>query len=174
MSASGNEGRSGGGHRGSTRPVAGSGPSDGSSIQPVVTACDPKKFAPTSSQILQTSTTEFVTGVLKKCLWKTVIWQVRLSGGFNQATPSTKRNSIATYSLIYSFLTERSHFKAAEAVKKAVKGVIEIKGGDKDGPTLPVILNQWKRLTAVQGKKATAPYVWYWPTVPGSKLTTQL
>lgn len=58
-------------------------------------------------------------------------------------------------------------------MKKAVKGVIEIKAGDKDGPTLPVILNQWKKLTAGQGKKAKAPYVWYWPTIPGSKLTTQ-
>jgi len=88
--------------------------------------------------------------------------------------PSTERGSIVTYSLVYSFLTERSHFKAAEAVKKAVKGVIEIKGGDKNGPTLPAILKQWKKLTAGKGKKATAPYVWYRSAIPGSKLTTQL
>ena len=85
---------------------------------------------------------------------------------------STNRNPIATYSLIYSFLTERSHFKAAEAVKKAVKGVIDVQGGDQDGPTLPVILNQWKKLTAGQGRKATAPYVWYRYKILDFKLTT--
>jgi len=85
---------------------------------------------------------------------------------------ATNWNPTATYSLIYSFLTERSHLKAAEAVKKAVKGVIDIKGGDQDVPTLPVILNQWKKLTAGHGKKATAPYVWCRPTILAFKLTT--
>jgi len=84
---------------------------------------------------------------------------------------STEKRSIATYSLIYSFLTERSHFKAAEAVKKAVKGTVDIKGGDLDGPALPAILNQWRKLTAGQGKKAKTPYVWYRPTILAFKLT---
>jgi len=84
---------------------------------------------------------------------------------------STDKNSIATYSLIYSFLTERSHFKAAEAVKKAAKDVITIKGGGQDGPTLPIIVKQWKGFTAGQGKKTTSPYVWYRPTIPGFQLT---
>lgn len=79
-------------------------------------------------------------------------------------------NPIATYSLIYSFLTERSHFKAAEAVKKAAKGVIIIKGGDRDGPALPIVVKQWKKFMADQGKKATAPYVRYRPTILNLKL----
>ncbi|KAF9647617.1 hypothetical protein BDM02DRAFT_3145651 [Thelephora ganbajun] len=59
-----------------------------------------------------------------------------------------------TYSLIYSFLTERSHFKAAEAVRKAAKDVVTIEAGGRDEPTLPVIVKQWKKFTADQGKKA--------------------
>lgn len=93
-----------------------------------------------------------------------------LSGGVGRTVSSANRDSTATYSLIHSFLTERSHFKAAEAVKKAVKGVIVIQSGDQDGPTLPTILSQWKKLTADQ-KGATAPYVWYQPTILGFGLT---
>jgi len=84
---------------------------------------------------------------------------------------SIDKNSIATYSLVYSFLTERSHFKAAEAVKKAAKDIIAITGSGLDGPTLPVIVNQWKKFMASQGKKATSPYAWYRPTIPGFQLT---
>lgn len=52
---------------------------------------------------------------------------------------------VATYTLIYSFLTERSHTKAAEAVKKAAKEIVVLKDGMKpDGPSLPEILKQWK------------------------------
>ena len=49
---------------------------------------------------------------------------------------------------------ERSHFKAAEAVKKAAKDVIIIKG-DQDRPTLPVIVRQWKKFTTERGKEAS-------------------
>lgn len=73
--------------------------------------------------------------------------------------PSTERDSIVTYSLIYSFLTERSHFKAAEAVRKAAKDVITMKSYGKDGPSLPVIVKQWKKFAADQGKKTMSPYV---------------
>ena len=68
-----------------------------------------------------------------------------------------RRKSTATYSLIYSFLTERSHFKAAEAVKKAAKDMVIVKG-HQDGPTLPVIVNQWKKFTTERGKE-TSPCV---------------
>jgi len=56
-------------------------------------------------------------------------------------------------------LTERSHSKAAEAVKKAAKGLVVIKGGSQDIPTLPTIVKQWKKFTADQGRKTTSPYV---------------
>lgn len=85
---------------------------------------------------------------------------------------SADGNLIATYSLVYSFLTERSHFKAAEAVKKAAKDVIVIKGGGQDGPTLPVIVKQWKKFTADQGRKATFPYVLCQPAILASNLRT--
>lgn len=61
-----------------------------------------------------------------------------------------------TYALIYSFLAERSHFKAAEAVKKAAKGSIVITGS-QDGPSLPLIVKQWRKFTTDQGKKAASP-----------------
>lgn len=78
---------------------------------------------------------------------------------------STDGNSIVTYSLVYSFLTERSHFRAAEAVKKAAKDIVIIKSSGRDGPTLPVIVKQWKKFTADQGKKVTFPYVLYQPLI---------
>lgn len=61
-----------------------------------------------------------------------------------------------TYALIYSFLAERSHLKAAEAVRKAAKGSIVITGS-QDGPSLPLIVKQWRKFTTNQGKKAASP-----------------
>ena len=78
---------------------------------------------------------------------------------FGRVTPQTERSSIVTYSLIYSFLTERSHFKAAEAVKKAAKGTTIMKSGSKDRPSLPVIVKQWKKFVADQEKKSMSSYV---------------
>lgn len=72
--------------------------------------------------------------------------------------PCTERNSIATYSLIYSFLTEQAHTKAAKAVKKAAKGITAVESSGQDGPSLPVIIEQWKKFT--EGKQAVSPYVW--------------
>jgi hypothetical protein len=54
---------------------------------------------------------------------------------------------LAAYSLIYSFLNERSHAKAAEALKKAAKDVVVLKSGVKhEGPSLLDILKHWKTL----------------------------
>ena len=55
-------------------------------------------------------------------------------------------------------MTERSHFQAAEAVNKAARDVVVIKG-NQSGPTLPVIVKQWKKFAADQGKKVASPYV---------------
>lgn len=60
-----------------------------------------------------------------------------------------------TYALIYSFLTERSHFKAAKAVKKAAKGGITITGS-QDGPSLPLIVKQWRKFAADPGGKVAS------------------
>ena len=98
-----------------------------------------------------------------------MVSQVRFIS-YGWITPSTERNPIVTYSLIYSFLTERSHFKAAEAVKKAAKGTIIAKGCGQDGPSLPVIVEQWKKFVADQEKKPTSPYVRYQPMILRSKL----
>lgn len=62
-----------------------------------------------------------------------------------------------TYSLIYSFLTERAHFRAAEAVKKAAKGITTVKSGSQGEPNLAIIIKQWKKFA--KGKKVASPYV---------------
>jgi len=82
-----------------------------------------------------------------------------LSHVFGRVAPWTERNPIVTYSLIYSFLTERSHFKAAEAVKKAAKDTTIMKGGSKDTPSLPIIVKQWKKFVADQERESMSPYV---------------
>lgn len=52
---------------------------------------------------------------------------------------------IATYALIYSFLSTRSHEKAAAAVKKAVKDIVVLKDNVVvDGPSLDEIVRWWK------------------------------
>lgn len=55
-------------------------------------------------------------------------------------------------------------------MKKAAKDIIVIKSVGQEGPALPVIVKQWKKFTASQGKKAAAPYVWYQPTILNFKL----
>jgi len=53
------------------------------------------------------------------------------------------------YTLIHSFLKERSHTKAASALKKAVTGTITIDDGvENEGPTLQKILEEWRELKA--------------------------
>jgi hypothetical protein len=53
------------------------------------------------------------------------------------------------YTLIHSFLKERSHSKAASALKKAVTGIITIDdGAEHEGPTLQKILEEWRELKA--------------------------
>jgi hypothetical protein len=60
---------------------------------------------------------------------------------------------IDVYTLIYSFLEERSHTKAAaRALKKAVNGVITLDDSTvHDGPTLQKILEEWRQLKAAAG-----------------------
>lgn len=54
----------------------------------------------------------------------------------------------ATYTLIYSFLKNQSHAKAAEAVKKAAKEFVVLKDGiDVEGPPLDEVVKMWKALT---------------------------
>lgn len=57
---------------------------------------------------------------------------------------------IATYSLIYAFLTSKSHQKAAEALKKAAKDTVVLKDDvtTADQPSLEVIVKEWKELKA--------------------------
>lgn len=58
------------------------------------------------------------------------------------------KHPAATYTLIYAFLTRRSHDKAAEAVKKAAKDIVVLKDGlTVDGPTLDEVVKMWKALT---------------------------
>jgi hypothetical protein len=53
------------------------------------------------------------------------------------------------YTLIHSFLKERSHTKAASALKKAVTGIVAIDDGvEHEGPTLQKILEEWRELKA--------------------------
>jgi len=53
------------------------------------------------------------------------------------------------YTLIHSFLKDRSHTKAASALKKAVTGTITIDdGAEYKGPTLQKILEEWRELKA--------------------------
>ena len=73
-----------------------------------------------------------------------------------------------TYSLIYSFLTERAHFRAAKAVKKAAKGIATVESGGQGEPNLSIIIKQWKGFA--EGKKVASPYVWYLLTVLRLKL----
>lgn len=49
-----------------------------------------------------------------------------------------------TYALIYDFLSRRSHTKAAEAVKKAANGSVDL--GETSGPTakLEGVVSGWK------------------------------
>jgi hypothetical protein len=61
-----------------------------------------------------------------------------------------KCHIIDVYTLIHSFLKDRSHTKAASALKKAVIGVITIDdGAEYKGPTLQKILEEWRELKAV-------------------------
>lgn len=56
---------------------------------------------------------------------------------------------IDVYTLIHSFLKERSHTKAASALKRAVGGAITIDDGTQyNGPTLQKILKEWRELKA--------------------------
>lgn len=54
-------------------------------------------------------------------------------------------NIAKTYTLIYSFLKKRSHPKAAEAVKRAAKGVVVLRDDiEHRGPELDEIVNEWR------------------------------
>jgi hypothetical protein len=67
------------------------------------------------------------------------------------------RSLPATYTLIHSFLKKHSHDKAAQALRKAVKGVVTITEDTKtDGPQLDEILKQWKELSTSSLKAASA------------------
>ncbi|KAH9981146.1 SRP40, C-terminal domain-containing protein [Lactifluus volemus] len=53
-----------------------------------------------------------------------------------------------TYTLVHAFLKERSHKKAASALKKAVTGIVTIddKHDEHEGSTLLNILKEWRKL----------------------------
>ena len=54
-----------------------------------------------------------------------------------------------TYTLIHSFLLKQSHLKVAQALKKAAKNVVILKDDvDPEGPSLDVILKEWKSYCA--------------------------
>jgi hypothetical protein len=56
---------------------------------------------------------------------------------------------VDVYTLIHSFLKQRSHTKAASALKKAVHGAITLDDSAvHDGPTLQKILEEWRQLKA--------------------------
>ena len=61
----------------------------------------------------------------------------------------------ATYTLIYSFLKTQAHTKAADAVKKAAKDVVELKDDmEVDGASLKEVVKSWK---ATQSPKKAKP-----------------
>lgn len=51
----------------------------------------------------------------------------------------------ATYTLIYSFLSKRSHVKAAQAVKKAAKDLISLEDITLEDPQLDTIVDEWRK-----------------------------
>jgi hypothetical protein len=55
--------------------------------------------------------------------------------------------------LVHAFLKERSHKKAASALKKAVTGIVTIddKHDEHEGSTLLNILKEWRKLKAAAG-----------------------
>lgn len=54
-------------------------------------------------------------------------------------------NILATYALIYSFLSAHSHVKAAAAVKKAVKDIVILKANvSANDVSLEEIVRSWK------------------------------
>lgn len=54
-------------------------------------------------------------------------------------------NMAAIYTLIYTFLVQKSLTKTAQALKKEVKGVVVLKDGVKpEGPSLVDILHEWR------------------------------
>ncbi|KAH7914009.1 hypothetical protein BJ138DRAFT_503853 [Hygrophoropsis aurantiaca] len=54
-------------------------------------------------------------------------------------------NLAATYTLVYTFLKNRSHTKAADALKKAAKDVVILKDDiDSSSPPLNDIIEEWK------------------------------
>ena len=65
--------------------------------------------------------------------------------------PPLKCRITDVYTLIHSFLKDRSHTKAASALKKAVTGIITIDdGAEYKGPTLQKILEEWRELKAAE------------------------
>ncbi|KAG7092929.1 hypothetical protein E1B28_009234 [Marasmius oreades] len=63
-------------------------------------------------------------------------------------------NLATTYTLIHAFLTKHSHSKAADALKKAARGVVVLKDGiETEGPQLDEIIQQWKTMTAKRLKE---------------------
>jgi hypothetical protein len=62
---------------------------------------------------------------------------------------SPQRRSIDTYALVHAFLKERSHKKAASALKKAATGIVTIDDNvQREGSTLLKILKEWRELKA--------------------------
>ena len=67
----------------------------------------------------------------------------------------------ATYTYIYSFLLKKEHSKAAEALKKAVKDVVVLKDGMvPDGPSLDVVIKEWKELKEKVASKSSYVFIY--------------
>ncbi|KAI0333601.1 hypothetical protein GY45DRAFT_273993 [Cubamyces sp. BRFM 1775] len=70
---------------------------------------------------------------------------------------SVDGNLAATYTYIYSFLLKKEHNKAAEALKKAVKDVVVLKDGmESSGPSLDVIIKEWKEFKEKAAPKSSS------------------
>ena len=62
----------------------------------------------------------------------------------------------ATYTHIHAFLVKKSHKKAAEALKKAVKDIVVLKEDvTVDGPLLDAIIKEWKELKAKEEESSS-------------------
>ena len=52
---------------------------------------------------------------------------------------------VETYTLIYAFLTQHNHLKAAKNFRKSAQPIVDLKDGPKlDRPALEDIVKQWK------------------------------
>lgn len=88
-------------------------------------------------------------------------WLVSVLSFFNPSFVTDVPSLAAIYTLIYTFLVQKSLTKTAQALKKEVKGVVVLKDGVKpEGPSLVDILHEWRMQ---QSKQASCVHL----TFPG-------